>query len=98
MMFFQSELGWSVLESLGQSADSGCRVPLQKQETKKIVGGSPVASPMPKSVLSSGRSKEKINCLGNVFFVRTFHRWGDLVFIVGDFPNLMVIWTLSYWM
>ena len=27
----------------------------------------------------------------------TFHRWGDLVFIVDDFPNWMVIRTLSYW-
>ena len=30
--------------------------------------------------------------------MRTFHGWGGLVFIVGDFPNLMVIQTLSYWM
>ena len=95
MMLFQPELGWSVLESLGRSADSGCWAPLQKQETRRIGGGSSVASPMPKSVLSSGR---KINCLGNVFFMRTFHRWGGLVFIVGDFPNWMVIRTLSYWM
>ena len=55
MMFFQSELGWSVLEWLGRSVDSGCRAPLQKQETKRIGGGSLVVSPMPKSVLSDGR-------------------------------------------
>ena len=55
MMLFQSELGWSMLELLGRSANSGCRVPLQKQETKRIGGGSPVAFPMPKSVLSGGR-------------------------------------------
>ena len=30
--------------------------------------------------------------------MRTFYRWGDLVFIVDDFPNWMVIRTLSYWM
>ena len=41
---------------------------------------------------------EKTNCLGDEFFVCTFHRWGDLVFIVDDFPNWMVIRTLSYWM
>ena len=58
MMFFQSELGWSVLELLGRSADSGCRGPLQKQETKRIGGGSPVASSMPKSVLSCGREDQ----------------------------------------
>ena len=26
--------------------------------------------------------------------MRTFHRWGGLVFIVDDFPNWMVIRTL----
>ena len=30
MMLFQLELGWSVLELLGWSTDSGCRAPLQK--------------------------------------------------------------------
>ena len=38
--------------------------------------------------------EEKINCLGNEFFVRTFHRWGDMVFIMDDhdnFPNWMMI-------
>ena len=58
MMFFQSELGWSVLELLGRSAVSGHWAPLQKQETKRIDGGSPIASPMPKSVLSGGRKDQ----------------------------------------
>ena len=35
MLFFQSELGWSMLDMLGRSADSGRWTPLQKQETKK---------------------------------------------------------------
>ena len=94
MILFQSELGWSVLELLGRSADSVCWTPLQKQETKRIGGGSPVASPMPKSVLSE---EEKINCLGNEFSV-----WGGLVFIMDDhdnFPSWMI--TLNsifpYW-
>ena len=39
-----------MLESLGRSAGFGRWTPLQKQETKRIDGGSPVASPMPKSV------------------------------------------------
>ena len=55
MMLFQSELGLSVLNLLGRSADSVRWTPLQKQETKRISGGSPVASPMPKSVLFGGR-------------------------------------------
>ena len=37
--------------SLGRSAGFGRWTPLQKQETKRISGGSPVAAPMPKSVL-----------------------------------------------
>ena len=36
--------------SLGRSAGSGRWNPLQKQETKRIGGGSPVAAPMPKLV------------------------------------------------
>ena len=31
-------------------------------------------------------------------FLRTFHRWGDIVFIVYVFPNWMVISIISYWM
>ena len=41
--------------SLGRSAGSGLWTPLQKQERKRIGGGSSVADPMPKSVLSCGR-------------------------------------------
>ena len=33
MMFFQSELGLSVLDLLGRFADSGRQTPMQKQET-----------------------------------------------------------------
>ena len=57
-MLFQLELGWSVLESLGRSADFVRWTPLQKQETKRIGGGSPVASPMPKSVPSRRRENQ----------------------------------------
>ena len=58
MMLFQPKLGLSVLDLLDRSADSGRWTPLQKQETKRIGGGSPVASPMPKSVLSGGREDQ----------------------------------------
>ena len=37
--------------SLGRSAGFGSWTPLQKQETKRIDRGSPVAAPMPKSVI-----------------------------------------------
>ena len=30
--------------------------------------------------------------------LRTFHRWGDLVFIAYVFPNWMAIRILSHWM
>ena len=58
MMLFQPELGWSVLELLGRFVDSVRWTPLQKQETKRIGGSSPVASPMPKSVLSGERKDQ----------------------------------------
>ena len=58
MMLFQSELGYSVLDSLGRFADSVRWTPLQKQETKRIGGGSPIAAPMPKSILSRVREDQ----------------------------------------
>ena len=71
-----------------------------KTRNKKDRRGSPVASPMPKSVLSSGR---KDQLLRKWIFVRTFHRWGVLVFIMGDhdnFPNWMMIRNSTFpcWM
>ena len=58
MMLFQPELGLSVLDLLGRSDDSVHWTSLQKQETKRIGGGSPVAYPMPKLVLSGGREDQ----------------------------------------
>ena len=83
-----------MLESLGRSAVSGRWTHLPKRETKRIDGGSPIASPMPKSIHFGGRKDQLLR----VNFLRTFHRWGDLVFIVDVFPNWMVIRILSYWM
>ena len=59
-MLFQSEGGLSVLDLLGRFADSVRWTPLQKQETKRINGSSPVASLMPKSVLSGGREDQPL--------------------------------------
>ena len=90
MMLFQSELGLSVLDLLSLSAGSGHWTPLQKQETKKDRRGSPIASPMPKSILSGGR---EVDCSVNEVLcicLRIFHLWGSLVFIMDDhdnFPN-----------
>ena len=57
--------------------------------------GSTGARPLPLRCLSQFfPGEEKINYLGNDFFVRTFHRWDDLVFIIDDhdnFPSCMMI-------
>ena len=57
----------------------------------KKEGGSvralPVAAPMPKSV--PGLMRERIDCLERecvCMSLRTFHRWGDLLFIVDVQP------------
>ena len=78
---------------LGRSAGSERWTPLQKQERKKISGGSPVAAPMPKSVLSCGREYQ---LLRGRMFLCTFHRWGDLVFIAYVFPNWIMVMILSH--
>ena len=90
-MLFQSKLGWSLLELLERSTDSGCPAPLRKIRSKKDRRGSPIASPMAKSALSSGRENQ---LLREWIFVRIFHRWGGLVFIMDDhdnFPSWMMI-------
>ena len=78
MMFFQSELGLSVLDLLGRFADSGHRTPLQKQETERDRRGT---RPLPLRCLSQFFTVEmKINCLENEFLcecLRTFHLWSD---------------------
>ena len=69
---------------------------LAKIRSKKDQRGSAAASPMPKSVLSSGRENQ---LLREWIFVRTFHRWDSLIFIMGDhdnFPNWMVIPYFSH--
>ena len=88
------EIAGPVLESsLSRSAGSGYCAPLQKQERKRINGGSPIAAPMPKLVLFCG---EKRSTVWRANVLRTFHRWGGLVFIVYVFPNWMVIRIFSH--
>ena len=92
-MLFQPELGWSVLELLGRFADSVRWTPLQKQETKRIDGGSPVTSPMPKSVLSGGREDQLLREGSFVHKSAYLSLMGGPVFIMDDhdnFPNWMV--------
>ena len=55
-----------------------------KIRNKKNWRGSPVASPMPKSILFGGREDQLFR---ELIFVRTFHRWGDLAFIMDDHDN-----------
>ena len=59
-------LGPELQLPLGQSDGSRRWTPLQKQETKRIGGGSPVASPMPKSVTD----ERKYQLLrGRIFYI-----------------------------
>ena len=46
---------------------------------------------------SAGASPVAALCLEGECFLRTFHQWGDLIFIVYVFPNWMVIKIISYW-
>ena len=45
---------------LGRSGGSGHSTPFQKQETKVFGGGSPVVTPMPKSVISYGKKRSTV--------------------------------------
>ena len=55
---FSTGTGLEHVGIAGRSAVSGRRASLQKRETKRIGGGSPVPSPMPKSVLYGGREDQ----------------------------------------
>ena len=63
-------VGPALEPSLGRSAGSGCCAPLQKQVTKRIGGGSPIAAPMPKSALS--HRKNRLTALGGRMFYVPF--------------------------
>ena len=69
MMLFQPELGWSVLELLSRSADPGCLVPLQIQETKRISRDRPL--PL-RGLNQFFPVEEEINFLGNEFLCVLF--------------------------
>ena len=66
----------------------------EKQETRNIGGGAPAASPMPKSILFVGRKRAQL--LRGRVFVRTFHEWGDMVFIIGDYVNFPCWMVIQY--
>ena len=57
-------------------------------------GVSPVAAPMPNQFLA----ERKDRLLRGRMFLRTFHRWGDLKFIVYIIPNWRVVRILSHLM
>ena len=80
---------------LGWSTGSGRWTPMKKQERKRIDGGSLVAAPMPKSVLSCEREYQLLR--GRMFCV-PFTNGGGMVFIVYVFPNWRVTRILSHWM
>ena len=64
-----------------------------------------------KQIISTGDCPLPLRCLSQFFpdkrkdqllkranFLRTFHRWGGLVFIAYALPNWMVVRILSHWM
>ena len=55
-----------------------------KIRSKKDKRGSPVASPMPKSVLSGGRENQLFR---ECIFCAYLLRWGGLIFIMDDQNN-----------
>ena len=69
MMSFQSKLGRYLAELLGRSVDSGCRAPLQKQETKRI--GEDRLLPL-RCLSRFFPVEEKINYLRNEFLFVPF--------------------------
>ena len=54
--------------------------------------------PWPLRCLSQFLAERKYRLLRGRMFLRTFHRWGDLVFIVYIIPNWRAIRILSHWM
>ena len=67
---------------LGWSAGSGAALLCKDKKEERSARASPVAAPMPKLV----PHWEKDRLLRGRMFLRTFHRWGDLVFIAYVFP------------
>ena len=56
----------------------------KKKKQKRIGRDRPLHLRCLSQLFSMGK---KINYLGNEFSVRIFHRWGGLVFIMGDHDN-----------
>ena len=54
--------------------------------------------PWPLRCLSQFLAERKDRLLRRRMFLRTFHRWGGLVFIVYVIPNWRVVRILSHWM
>ena len=52
----------------------------------------------PLRYLSQFLAERKDKLLRGRMFLRTFHRWGDLIFIVYIIPNWRAIRILSHWM
>ena len=79
---------------LGWSAASNVALFCKNKKEEGSAGASPVA-PL---CLSQFLPERKDRLLRGRMFLRTFHRWGGLVYIVYVFPNWMVIRILSHWM
>ena len=106
MMPFSTELGWSVLGSLGRTRIDAGQVHglwmwlFSAKRTRKKKGRQGLR-PWPLRCLSQFLSERKdrllrgrMCCVCLRMSMRTFHRWGGLVFIMDDhdnFPNWIMI-------
>ena len=111
-MLFSIGLGWSVLRALGRNlgccwdglqaldmAPLVCRLWMRHSSAKtRKKKGRRGLRPWPLRCLSQFLAERKDRLLRGQMFLRTFHRWGGLVFTVYVIPNWRVVKILSHWM
>ena len=102
MMPFSTGLGWSVLRSFGWTRTAAGLVYRlwmwhSSAKTRKKVGRRGLR-PWPLRCLSQFLTERKYRLLRGRMLLRTFHRWGGLVFIVYIIPNWRVVRIFSHWM
>ena len=89
-------LGWYAGSGCGTAGLQALDVALLYKEKKEE--GSAGLRPWPLRCLSQFLVERKDRLLRGRMFLRTFHRWGGLVFIVYIIPNWRVVRILSHWM
>ena len=96
---------WASLRALDRQAEDRIAARLVRRlfmwhsstKARKNVGRRGLR-PWPLQRLSQFLAERKDRLLRGRMFLRTFHRWDDLVFIVHIIPNWRVVRILSHWM